>query len=100
MVNAVSVAVEKTSRLEQELKTSLLRNENLEKQLSELQRDDGVIVYLDGAEVGRDNIGPNQQERFRLLARDAADETSMREVPLTGRLEPGITGDRNRICGR
>ena len=56
-----------------------------------LQRDDGVIVYLDGREVQRDNmrLGP---EAYRLAAQDTisgADERRVNVLRLPGQLDAG-----------
>ncbi len=53
-----------------------------------LYRDDGVIIYLDGEEVGRDNIRPSMSEQFELLADGSVDEGELQQVVLTSRLEP------------
>jgi hypothetical protein len=56
-----------------------------------LQRDDGVIIYLDGKEVGRDNVGGGD-DKYDLYAADTIggdDETKLVEVKLEGSLEPG-----------
>lgn len=56
-----------------------------------LQRDDGIIVYLDGEEVGRDNVG-NAEEAHDLFAKDVisgSQETKVNRFELTGRLPPG-----------
>ena len=59
-------------------------------------RDDGVIVYLDGSEVGRDNMGPQNgaPEAFQLTASSdsitsVGQERGIVEFPLAGSLEPG-----------
>lgn len=56
-----------------------------------LQRDDGVIVYLDGKEVGRDNIGDGK-EAYDLNAEKTisgeAEKTPV-EVKLAGELAAG-----------
>ena len=56
-----------------------------------LQRDDGVIVYLDGKEVGRDNVRAGA-EAYDLMAEKVisgeAEKTPV-EVPLSGELAPG-----------
>ncbi|MBN2476308.1 MAG: serine/threonine protein kinase [Pirellulales bacterium] len=56
-----------------------------------LQRDDGVIIYLDGREVARDNVDSGA-EAYDLFARDvvpSSAETELHEVKLTGALPPG-----------
>jgi hypothetical protein len=56
-----------------------------------LQRDDGVIIYLDGKEVGRDGMGGGD-EKFDLYSEQTIggdDETKVAEVKLEGSLEPG-----------
>lgn len=56
-----------------------------------LQRDDGVIVYLDGKEVGRDNVGDGK-EAYDLMAEKTISgkgEKTPIEIQLTGTLEPG-----------
>ncbi len=72
-----------------------------------MQRDDGVIVYLDGKEVGRDNIGPGQEGydlyaegfippsgwlvRFNLplFPHNRPGETLVRRISLSGTIGPG-----------
>lgn len=54
-------------------------------------RDDGVIIYLDGKEVGRDNIS-NAVEEYALRALNTirgSTETSVVGVAISNRLEPG-----------
>jgi len=56
-----------------------------------LQRDDGVIIYLDGKEVGRDNVGGGD-DKYDLYAADtisAEGETKVESVKLEGSIEPG-----------
>jgi len=62
--------------------------------LLSLQRDDGVIIYLDGKEVARDNMPirsePSGNEAFELLAEGSADdETAVRRIPLPATLAAG-----------
>ncbi len=53
------------------------------------QRDDGVIVYLDGKEVGRDNMMPGE-ESYQLPAADGhMGEQTTFHIPLTGTLVEG-----------
>ncbi|NIP95882.1 MAG: hypothetical protein GWO24_21590 [Akkermansiaceae bacterium] len=56
------------------------------------RRDDGIIVYLDGKEVARDNVGEGE-EAYRLPAVSpvgGAAETTVVRIPLEGvTLEPG-----------
>jgi tetratricopeptide (TPR) repeat protein len=56
-----------------------------------MQRDDGVIVYLDGQEVGRNNVG-DQKESYDLLAPlevGGAQESWVGFYQLSGTLQPG-----------
>jgi len=55
-----------------------------------LQRDDGIIVYLDGKEVGRDNVG-GADDAYKLSAADSVggDEKKPIELKLEGELGPG-----------
>ena len=56
-----------------------------------LQRGDGIIVYLDGEEVGRDNVG-NGQEAYDLFAQETVhrdEETTVRQLELRASLAPG-----------
>ena len=56
-----------------------------------LQRDDGVIVYLDGVEVARDNVqpGPDGYELLAIQTASAQMETEVRRIELAGTIEPG-----------
>ncbi len=56
-----------------------------------LQRDDGVIVYLDGVEVGRDQslVGPEAYELLSSLGRGDPSERILLRIPLSVILEPG-----------
>lgn len=59
--------------------------------LLKLQRDDGIIVYLDGKEVLRDGMG-KQDDAYELMAAETTsgeDETRLREYKLKGPLRPG-----------
>jgi tetratricopeptide (TPR) repeat protein len=54
------------------------------------QRDDGIIVYLDGKEVARDNMREGE-EAYRLPAADAVsgdDEKTIYRIPLEGVILP------------
>ncbi len=58
-----------------------------------MQWDDGVIIYLDGVEVGRDNVGPGA-EAYDLYAvknnwRSETVETAVRHILLSGMLAAG-----------
>ncbi len=56
-----------------------------------LQRDDGIVVYLDGKEIARDNVGLND-DSFELMAHTTTsgeEETKVREYKLKGPLKPG-----------
>lgn len=56
-----------------------------------LQRDDGIIVYLDGKEVLRDNMKPGP-EAYLLLANQTTggqQETMVREFPIAGEIGSG-----------
>jgi hypothetical protein len=55
-----------------------------------LQRDDGIIVYLDGKEVGRDNVG-GADDKYDLYAADSvgSKEKDPIELKLEGEMEPG-----------
>jgi hypothetical protein len=55
-----------------------------------LQRDDGIIVYLDGQEVGRENVGGGD-EAYDLYAEKSVggEEKKPIELMLDGELEPG-----------
>ena len=73
------------------LRHEFVTNEELDRLFVTMQRDDGVIVYLDGKEVGRNNMA-NQQESYRLFANDAVHhegETELIQFDLTGTLDPG-----------
>jgi hypothetical protein len=57
-----------------------------------LQRDDGVIIYLNGKEVWRDNIVPHAKEAYDLFAMNTVggdEETRPIRIPLRGSLDPG-----------
>jgi WD40 repeat protein len=54
-----------------------------------LRRDDGVIIYLDGVEVGRSNIERAQQESFQLAAPTSSNRREVRRIGVAGRLQPG-----------
>jgi WD40 repeat protein/tetratricopeptide (TPR) repeat protein/energy-coupling factor transporter ATP-binding protein EcfA2 len=57
-----------------------------------LQRDDGVIVYLDSVEVLRNNVAAGQQEAYGLCAEETISgvgETNVNVFRLAGGLEPG-----------
>lgn len=78
-------------------KTAYLRhafttNTSYDRLTLKLQRDDGVIVYLDGVEVARNNVS-NEKDSYGLMARDtvsAADEAEIVTLPLwIDRLSPG-----------
>lgn len=59
--------------------------------LLKLQRDDGIVIYLDGKEVGRDNVGLND-DSYELMAQTTTsgeDETKVREYKLKGPLAAG-----------
>jgi tetratricopeptide (TPR) repeat protein len=59
--------------------------------LISMQRDDGVIIYLDGVEVRRDNVGTDA-EAYDLFAAETisgSDETASVRFALAGKLEPG-----------
>jgi hypothetical protein len=78
-------------------KTAYLRHrfntdEPVNRLILEGQFDDGIIVYLDGIEVGRNNVAPNKPNRFDLTATIAIGsimEPWTRSVPLLGNLDPG-----------
>ena len=54
-----------------------------------MQRDDGVIVYLDGVEITRDNM-PNGPDAYQLLASESAvPEWRVLHIGLPGTLQPG-----------
>lgn len=56
-----------------------------------LQRDDGIVVYLDGKEVARDNVGLND-DSYELMAHTTTSgeaETQLREYKLKGPLPAG-----------
>jgi hypothetical protein len=56
-----------------------------------LQRDDGIVVYLDGKEIARDNVGLND-DSYELMAFTTTageEETKVREYKLKGPLKPG-----------
>jgi hypothetical protein len=56
------------------------------------QRDDGIIVYLDGEELARDNMSDGP-EAYRLAAEntitDGIEEATPIRIALPGTLEPG-----------
>ncbi len=56
-----------------------------------LRRDDGVIIYLDGVEVARDNVhvGQNSFELLALQTASGDQETSLRSIYLNGNLPTG-----------
>jgi hypothetical protein len=57
-----------------------------------LQHDGGVIVYLDGAEVLRDNVPVGKPEAYGLLATETISGERERELHgfrLDGAIEPG-----------
>ncbi len=56
-----------------------------------LQRDDGIVVYLDGKEVARDNMreGPDSGDLLAKLTTSAGTETTLRRYPLSVILRPG-----------
>ena len=58
-----------------------------------MQRDDGVIVYLDGVEVGRNNIGPGR-EAYDLYAPSGPIRFYARHGQLVSRRSGGV-GIRN-----
>ena len=75
-------------------KTAYLRHrfradEGFDKLALSMQRDDGVIVYLDGAELLRDNIAPRQPEAYDLFAERSVTEGELKVFPLAEGLEPG-----------
>ncbi len=56
-----------------------------------LQRDDGIVVYLDGQEIARDNVGLND-DSYELMAfttTSGEEETKLREYKLKGPLPAG-----------
>lgn len=56
-----------------------------------LQRDDGIVVYLDGKEIARDNVGLND-DSYELMAfttTSGEEETKLREYKLKGPLPAG-----------
>jgi hypothetical protein len=56
------------------------------------QRDDGLIIYIDGKEVGRDNIGADAKESYDLFSTatvSGEDETKVFEIKLTGEIGAG-----------
>ena len=55
-----------------------------------MQRDDGVVVYLDGVEVGRDNVGDGQEE-YSLFAQRIVTpgERLVNRFSLSGKVESG-----------
>ena len=56
-----------------------------------LQRDDGVIIYLNGVEVGRDNVAA-ETEAYRLPAAStvsSGDETARHTIALSGAITKG-----------
>lgn len=56
-----------------------------------MQRDDGVVVYLDGKEVGRDNVGDGK-DAYDLMAEKTISgeaEKTPEEIKLTGTLAAG-----------
>lgn len=56
------------------------------------QRDDGIIIYLDGKEVGRDNVAEDAKEAYDTFANktvSADDETKVFEFKLKGELGAG-----------
>jgi tetratricopeptide (TPR) repeat protein len=80
-----------TNRLTAYFRHSFETEEPREDLLLYLQRDDGVIVYLDGREVQRDNIGPGP-EAYELAAQrtiGGSDEQRVMVLRLPGQLEAG-----------
>ena len=56
------------------------------------QRDDGLIVYLDGKEVGRDNLDPDAEEAYGLRAQETIGgqaEQTLVTIPLQGKVAAG-----------
>lgn len=92
--DAVGVPFEEPA--EEHRKTAYFRHQfktrvPMEKLVLSLQRDDGVIVYLDGKEVGRDNVG-SEKEAYDLFAEEVVSkeqETEVRRLQLSGSLPPG-----------
>jgi WD40 repeat protein len=56
-----------------------------------LQRDDGIIVYLDGKEVARDNVGkaPEAYDLFAVHITDGERETRLRRYFFSTIIQPG-----------
>lgn len=66
-------------------------DKDVEAVVLKLQRDDGVVVYLDGKEVSRDNVGLND-DTYELMAHETTsgpDETKVREYRLKTPLSKG-----------
>ena len=62
-----------------------------EKLMFQCQRDDGVIVYLDGKEVIRDNV-PKGKDKYALFAETTVasqNEVKVNRMPFKHKLEPG-----------
>jgi hypothetical protein len=55
------------------------------------QRDDGIVVYLDGREVVRDNMpaGPDAARLFAVVPQDTDNDGVVHRFALPGPLEPG-----------
>ncbi len=63
-----------------------------EKLVLKCQRDDGLIVYLDGKEVARDNVPADEKDQHALFASETvagAAETTVMTIPLKGSLSAG-----------
>ena len=64
-------------------------DENYDRLAIRLRRDDGVIIYLDGVEVGRSNVSATKEERFQTTADGSSSRGQLREIGLPGSLQPG-----------
>lgn len=87
----VWVRPESANRKTAYLRHSFKTHAAVESLVLRLQRDDGIIVYLDGREVGRDNVGDGK-EAYGLFAENVISGTAERRVNryfLTGSLEAG-----------
>lgn len=70
---------------------TFLTDETYQNLVLKLQRDDGIIVYLDGVEVLRDNVS-NAPEAYHLFAESTtsgSDEIMVHAYDLSTTLEPG-----------
>lgn len=85
-----------TPEIPENRKTGYLRHKfttktELKDLVISMQRDDGVVIYLDGKEVGRDNVSDGADSYNLMAVKSIAGEaeTAVVEIKLTGNLAPG-----------